>query len=195
MLAFLPASVPSGAPLGALALASLALAAPGWLAALGVGERAWARPAAAVRAWLPEDTTLRALPEVAALDRAGIVLRGEPPAVFAGADGRLRLAGRSAALVVESAAPLVSLRLELAGSAPVDLAVRGATAGDLVLRPDGDIALDVAFGKPWRRHPTWRSPREAYLYRFTIELPRAPAAPIPFDFSLARPLGAGEEPK
>jgi hypothetical protein len=190
---FLPARVPAPASLAALGLASFALVAPGWLAALDLDARSWARPVALVRAWLPEDTTLRAPAEVAAIERAGIVLRGTPPAVFAGADGRLRLAQASAALVVESAAPLASLRLELGGAAPADLTVRGAVAGDLVLRPDGEVALDVALGRPWRRHPTWRSPRGTYLYRFTLALPRAPAAPVPFDFSLARPLAAGEE--
>lgn len=192
LLAALPARLPGRGALPALALVSLALAAPGWLSALDLDGRAWARPVAALRAWLPADSTLRAVPDAAVLERAGIVLAGAPPEVLVAGDGTLRVTGRRARLAVESPAPLAALRLELGGAAPVDLAVRGARAGDLVLRPDGDVALEVELGPPARRHPTWRSPRGAFFYEFTLELPRAPVAPLPLDFSLARPLAAGQ---
>jgi hypothetical protein len=194
LLAFLPAHPPGRGVALALGLVSLLLVAPGWWAALGLEGRAWARESARVRALLPLDTTLRELPGAVTLERSGIALSGFAPEVFAGGDGRLRLLGRNAELMVESAAPLESIRLELGASAPADLAIRGATAGDLVLRPDGEVALDVVLGTPARRHPTWRSPRGASIYSFSIELPRAPAAPMALDFSLARPALGAEAP-
>jgi hypothetical protein len=102
--------------------------------------------------------------------------------------------GRRAAVLLESAAPLASVRLELGAAAPADLAVQGAELGDVVLRPNGELAVDVELGAPARRHPTWRNRTMAEIYSFRIELPRQPAAPIPVDLSLARPLGFAAEP-
>jgi hypothetical protein len=193
LILLLPARNPRGA-LGGAALASLLLVAPAGLDATGLAGRPWARGAASLRAWLPLDTTLRTLPGTAEIDRSGIVLRGFAPAVFRGADGRLRLAADAATLMVVSAAPLGSIRLELGAEAPADIRVSRARAGDLVLRPDGGVALDVRLGAPDREHPTWSSPHGAAIYVFRLELPRAPVAPLPLDLSLARPLGASERP-
>ena len=194
LLAFAAAHAPGRGVALALGLLSIVLVAPGWCTALGLEGRAWARTAARVRALLPLDTTLREWPGAATLDRAGIVLTGFDPDVFVGGDGRLRRTGARAALLLESATPLDSIRLELGAAAPADLALAGATAGDLVLRPDGEVGLDVLLGPPARRHPTWRTPRGASIYSFAIELPRRPAAPLALDFSLARPALAGESP-
>ncbi len=193
LVLLLPARNPRWA-LGVAALVSLLLAAPAWLDATALAGRPWARDATTLRAWLPLDTTLRTLPGTAEIDRSGIVLRGFSPAVFLGSDGRLRMAADAATLMVVSAAPLGSIRLELGADAPADIRVSHARAGDLVLRPDGEVALDVRLGKPDREHPTWSSPRGAAIYVFRLELPRAPVAPLPLDLSLARPLGVSERP-
>ncbi len=194
LLLLLPARLPARGGRIAVAALSLFLIAPAWLAVAGLEGRSWVRPLARLHAFLPLDSTLRDLPGAATLDhRSGIVVRGFAPEVFAGADGRLRLTGAAAALVVESATPLSSLRLEFGGDAPASFEVRGGRMGDVVLRPNGDVAVDVALGEPARRHPTARSPRGASIYLLRLELPKAPAAPLAFDFSIARPVGSTEE--
>lgn len=193
LLLLLPVKLPARAGRVAVAVASLLLIAPAWLAVAGLEGRSWVRPLARLHALLPLDSTLRDLPGAATLDhRSGIVVRGFGPEVFAGADGRLRIAGATAALVVESAAPLASLRLEFGADAPASFEVRGGRMGDVVLRPSGEVAVDVALDAPARRHPTARSPRGASIYLLRLDLPKAPAAPLAFDFSIARPIGSEE---
>jgi hypothetical protein len=194
LLALLPAATPARGALALAAFAGVTLAAPLFADALGVGEERWARPVQVVRAWLPLETTERALPAEATLDRgSGIVVRGFEPAVYRAGDGRLRLTAARTALWIESATELGSLRLELGDGAPATIEVRGGTAGDLLFRPNGDVALDVSLGAPDRRHPTWRSPLGAAFYRIELVLPRSPAAPLPLDLSIARPPGVSGE--
>ena len=194
LLVVLPRRLPGGGALAALALASIALVAPLALGALGLGERGWARGAAAVRAWLPLETTEREVLGAAVLDRAsGIVVRGFPPAVFAAADGTLRITAPNAPLLLESGAELASVRFEFGASAPASIGVTGGRSGDLLARPSGELALDVDLGEPDRRHPTWRSPRGAAIYFVTVTMDKAPPAPVALDLSLARPRGGAGE--
>ena len=193
LLLFLPARVPAATAVVAVGIASWALLAPSWLPAFGLEAKRWARELGRPRALLPIETTQRELAGTATLDTgSGIAVRGLEPDVFAGGDGRLRLAGRSAALAVESATPLASLRLEFGADAPATFEVKGGSAGDVVLRPNGEVAVDVSFVEPSRTHPTWRSPGGASIYFLRLELERAPVKPLPFDVSLARPAGLGE---
>jgi len=178
----------------AVALVALPWLAAGWLDAAGLREAGWTRPLEPVRRLLPLETTQRELDGVATLDRAsGIVLRGLEPEVFPGGDGRLRLFGRRATLVVESTVPLSSIRLELGEGAPSAYEVSGGELGDVLFRPNGEVAVDVQLGKATRRHPTWRSPDGAAVAVIELGLPEAPVAPIPLDLSLARPEGLGGE--
>ena len=193
LLLCVPSRVPGAGPVVAAGLVSFVLVVPGWLPVLGLEGKRWARELARPRALLPIETTQRTLPGTATLDPgSGIVVRGFEPEVFAGGDGRLRLAGRAAELAVESATPLASLRLEFGADAPATFAVEGGAAGDVVLRPSGEVAVDVSFGAPARTHPTWRSPEGASIYLLRLELEEAPLRPLPFDLSLARPAGLGE---
>jgi len=194
LLAVWPASAPPRGALAGVALLGLTLVSPLLLDALGVGDRRWARPAERLRSWLPLETTERVLPDEAVLDRgSGIVLRGSEPGVYRGKDGRLRLTAARTQLWIESATPLASLRLELGDEAPAAIEVRGGTAGEVLFRPSGEIAVDVGLASPSRRHPTWRSPRGAAFYAVELVLPRAPAAPLPLDLSIARPAGEPAE--
>lgn len=194
LLALLPATAPSRGALALAAVLGLVLVAPLMLDSLGVGDRRWARPARLVRAWLPLETTQRALPGEAVLDRgSGVVLRGFEPEVFSGKDGRLRLTAARTPLWIESATELGSLRLELGDGAPATIEVRGGAAGEVLFRPSGEVAVDVGLDSPSRRHPTWRSPRGAAFYTVELILPRAPAAPLPVDLSIARPAGPAME--
>jgi hypothetical protein len=89
--------------------------------------------------------------------------------------------------------PLSSIRLELGAGAPASFEIAGGELGDVLFRPNGDVALDVRLDGATRRHPTWRSPAGAAVAVFELTLPEAPAAPIPFDLSQARPQGFSEE--
>ncbi len=194
LLVALPRRLPGGGALAALALASAALVSPLALDALGLADRSWARSASAARGWLPLESTEREIPGTAVLDRgSGIVVRGFPPAVFAAADGTLRVTAARAPLLLESGAELASVRLEFGASAPASIGVTGGRTGDLLARPSGELALDVDLGEPDRRHPTWRSPRGAALYFVTLTMDEAPPAPVAFDLSIARPRGGAGE--
>ncbi|MBZ0100869.1 MAG: hypothetical protein K8I65_01750, partial [Thermoanaerobaculia bacterium] len=124
---------------------------------------------------------------------SGIVVRGFPPAVFAAADGTLRITAPNAPLLLESGAELASVRFEFGASAPASIGVTGGRSGDLLARPSGELALDVDLGEPDRRHPTWRSPRGAAIYFVTVTMDKAPPAPVALDLSLARPRGGAGE--
>ncbi|HSM12887.1 MAG TPA: hypothetical protein VLA66_02385, partial [Thermoanaerobaculia bacterium] len=178
------------------ALVALPVLAPVWLDAAGAGERPWARQLDLVRHVLPLETTQRQVAGLSTLDRSsGVVLRGVAPAVRGGSRGRLELVEARATLIVESAVPLSTVRLELGAGAPASFEVEGGELGDVLYRPSGDVAVDVRLGSATRRHPTWRSPAGAAVAVFDLVLPEPPAAPIPFDLSQARPEGiGGEEP-
>ncbi|HLF56078.1 MAG TPA: hypothetical protein VI942_04450, partial [Thermoanaerobaculia bacterium] len=168
------------------------LLAPVWLASAGL-----LAPAAAVDrlvspavALLPEPTTLRAAPGAADLVRPGLVARGIEPAIFAGR-GRLRLFARRGRLFVVADRALSSLRLELGADAPVAIEVRGGKLGNTTIRPDGELAVDVALDpRRARRHPVWWSREDAWIHALEVRLPAAPAAPIALDV----PFGRGVVP-
>lgn len=179
---------------GALALtlaAALPFVAPLWLAPrsgspTGLGPMVTAaleRP----RDWLPFETSLRTLPEDAAVERGGVVLRSAGRQVFADAEGGLVFFGRRGEVAVYSARPLSSVRLEFAGEAPSSLEVAGGEVGNTTFRPSGQVAFDVAVGEAARRHPVWWSREPVSVYFLDLRLGRAPSAPLRFDLELARP--------
>ncbi len=195
LLIAMPARLAGPAPVVA-ALGSLLLLAPLTLERIGLAERPVLREADRVRAWLPVETTEREIAGRVVLDRgSGIVLSAPLAAAFGAADGTLRLTAARVPLIIESGAELSSLRLEFGAAAPAAIDVAGGTAGDLLARPSGELALDVDLAAPDRRHPTWRSPRGASIYFVTLGLDggsgEAPVAPVPLDLSLARPIGGG----
>lgn len=195
----------AGAPLGrGRALLLLALAAPFllplWLAPLAstpaLGGAPLRRAVEAVRARLPFETALRALPDSVEVLRGGVALRSTGRAIFAEAGGeRLRLFGRRGEVLVSSARPLSSVRLEFGSAAPSTLSVTGGEVGNTTFRPSGEIAFDVAVGAPKRRHPVWWSREAVSIYRLRLDLGQDPVAPLPFELGLARPaVPAGGQP-
>ncbi len=186
-----------------LAFATVPFLAPFWLAPLSDGTQAppgLARFTSQIRERLPFETSLRALPGSFEIARAGVRLRGVGPAVQMAA-GRLAWqaehAGqgrgeRRTALLVESDRALTSVRLDFGPNAPATLAVEGGTAGSTTFRPNGEVAFDIALGRPARRHPLWWSRAPVAIYFLGLALPEArmpPSAamePVTFDLGLAR---------
>lgn len=180
---------------GGLALALL-VASP-WLAPLWLAPRSGA-PAGLgttvraalerARALAPFETTLRSLPDDAAVERAGVVLRSTGWEIFPEAQGRgLVFLGRHGGLAVYSPRPLSSVRLEFGEEAPSTLEVIGGEVGNTTYRPSGEVAFDVAVGKAARRHAVWWSASPVSVYFLEMNLGSAPAAPLRFDLALARP--------
>jgi hypothetical protein len=181
----------TGGPLATAAAASLLLA-PTWLAAAGLpafAERT-ARWGAPLLDRLPLASTLRVDPVGVDLARPGLRVRGYRPALEPGGDGRWRLLERRALLLVSADRALTSLRIELGRDAPATIEVGGGAVGELILRPTGDLALDVRLDPARaRRHPLWWSPA-GWSHVVELRLPERPATPVPLDVAYGR--GAGE---
>lgn len=184
----------------ALAVAALAgvFLLPVWLSPIAgvppVGGAALRRALERPRALLPFETALRTLPGSVEIRRGDVALRSAGAEIFADASGeRMRLAGRHGRLIVESARPLSSLRLEFGPEAPSSLRVEGGEVGNTTFRPSGEIAFDVALGAPRRRHPLWWSAAPASIYRLDLDLGQDPNAPLAFELALARSAVPAEE--
>lgn len=183
-----------------VAAAAVPFVAPFWIAPLSDGTR----PPAAMEAFtarlrerLPFETSLRVLPGSTELTRAGVRLRSTGPAIRPHA-GRLALDGGRATVLVASDRDLSSVRLDFSANAPGTLAVAGGTTGSTTFRPSGEVAFEIALGRPARRHPLWWSRAPVAIYVLRLALPGAsrmgsesPAAadPVTFDLGLARVAG------
>lgn len=192
---------PSRSGLLAVVLLATPWIAPLWLSPrsgvpTGLGPQVRAALERA-RAIAPFETTLRSVPDDAAVERSGVVLRSTGWEVFPEAEGRgLVFLGRRGGLAVYSPRPLSSVRLEFGEAAPSTLEVSGGEVGSTTYRPSGEVAFDVAVGKPARRHPVWWSASPVSVYFLEMRLGAAPAAPLRFDLALARPAApevGGEE--
>jgi len=176
--------------LSPLVLSALLLA-PGWVAPaspsrLSAAVGALVEP---VRRLLPVATTLRDLPGATDLERSGVLARGLAPGLVAGDRGDLRLVGGAAALVVESDRALSSVRIELGAPASAELAVRGGRLGNTILRPNGDIAYDIALDRDVaRRHALWWSRSEGWIYLLDLSLGGEQRTPVSLDLTFGRPL-------
>ena len=130
--------------------------------------------------------------------RAGGRLRSTGPAIRPHA-GRLALDGGQATLLVASDRDLSSVRLDFSANAPGTLAVAGGTTGSTTFRPNGEVAFEIALGRPARRHPLWWSRAPVAIYVLRLALPgasrmgsadtAAAADPVTFDLGLARVAG------
>jgi hypothetical protein len=176
------------APLGVAALAAPFLL-PLWLSPVAGTP---SLPAAVrdvvegARRLLPFETTLRVLPDSVEVRSGGVVVRTAGREIYAGRPGGLRLAARRGELLVVSDRNLSSVRLGLGADAPSSIGVRGGELGNTTFRPSGDVAIDVSLAEPARRHPVWWSREPVSVYPLTLELPKAPAAPLPVELVLAR---------
>jgi len=178
----------SGRATFAVGLLGLPLLAPPWLAAAGLAGAGdfVARRVAPFERLLPAASTLRLQPGTFDLGPGGLVARGFAPGIAAGRDGRLRLIGARADLLVSSDKPLSSLRLELGANAPARLDLRGGKLGNITYRPSGEVAVDVALDpRQARRHPVWWSPGGAWSYALELRLEAPPPEPV----ALALPFG------
>ncbi len=184
-----------------VALAVVPFLLPFWISPLSDSTR----PPAALEAFtsrlrqrLPFETSLRVLPGSTELARAGVRLRSTGPSIRP-LGGRLALDGGHATLLVASDRALSSVRLDFSANAPGTLAVEGGTTGSTTFRPSGEVAFEIALGRPARRHPLWWSRAPVSIYVLRLELPGAsrmgsqgPAAatdPVTFDLGLARVAG------
>lgn len=174
----------------ALLLVTAPLLLPRWVQPSGDGT---ATPAALrpivdrVRSALPFETTLRSIPGTFEVDRSGVRLRSTTWSIFPGARGLLWQGSRAGELVVESDRPLSSVRLTFGEKGPSAIRIDGGESGNTTFRPSGEVAFDVALGRPARRHPLWWSQAPVAIYFLKLDLPQAPLAPVPFDLELARP--------
>ncbi len=99
-------------------------------------------------------------------------------------------------MLVESDRALSSVRLDFSANAPGTLAVEGGTTGSTTFRPSGEVAFEIALGRPARRHPLWWSRVPVSIYVLRLALPgasgmgsqgsAAAADPVTFDLGLAR---------
>lgn len=189
-----------------LALAASPFLVPYWIAPLSDGVRPPAAVApftTGVREWLPFETSLRELPASAEIVRGGVRLRATGPALRPAA-GKLVVAAPRSVVLVESASPLASVRLDFSPSAPATLAVEGGRSGNTTFRPNGEVAFEVALGRPWRRHPLWWSRAPVSIYSLQLAMPgpgkmglHDPAvgdAAVSFDLGLAR-VATDESPR
>ncbi len=184
------------------ALGTAPFLAPYWVAPLSDGAHppaALAPFTAGVREWLPFETSLRELPASAEIVRGGVRLRSTGAALRPAA-GKFVVLAPHAVVLVESASPLSSVRLDFSASAPAALEVEGGQPGSTTFRPSGEVALEVALKRPWRRHPLWwsRAPVAIYPLRLTMpeagkmerQSPASGAEPVSFDLGLARVAGS-----
>ena len=164
------------------------LLGPLWLAPrAGVADLAAGRgPARGLLARLPFETALRRLPGLVEVEEAGAHLRAVGPTVWEGKRGLEMMGDARAELTVASPHRLTLVRLEFGGTAPVELAVAGARAGNTIFRPGGGVAFDLQLERPARRHPTAWSREPVLFYPLSIRLPAGKPAPLPFALSLAR---------
>lgn len=174
----------------AVGVVGLPLLLAAWLAAVGADRAAEAVGArlGAVERVLPLASTLRWQPGVAELRRGAVVARGVAPGLV-GDDGGLVLRGARGELMVTSDRPLASVRLELGRDAPAKVVVRGATLGNVIYRPNGEVAIDIELTeRRARRHPVWWSPGGAWTYAFGLRCEPPPARPVAIELAFGRPL-------
>lgn len=185
-------SARSGRPWLAVALAAPFLL-PVWLAPFG-GAPAFGGPGLrqlleVPRRLLPFETSLREVPGSVEVRRGGWTVRTVDTTVFAAAGAEsFRFFGRRGRVLVASPRPLSSVRLAFGADAPSTLEVRGGEVGSTTFRPSGEVAFDVALGRPLRRHPLWWSREPVAIYALDFDLGKPPAAPLTFDLELARPV-------
>src|SRR6185503_18108683 len=111
--------------------------APHWLALAGPNalSRAAERLAQPIVDRLPIASTLRHAEGATDLVRPELLVRAIAPAIEAGADGRLRWIEREGTLLVVSNRPLSTLRIEVGGEAPNEIAARGGELANTTYRP------------------------------------------------------------
>lgn len=90
----------------------------------------------------------------------------------------LRLGGAAGEVVFAAPVPLGSLLLELDPAATPRLTVTGGELGEMILRPDGDIAYVVTLDRPYAVMPAWWSRSPVYWYRLRLRFPEPPLRPV-----------------
>ncbi len=88
-----------------------------------------------------------------------------------GEDG-LRLRGGGVTNRISLARPrdIDALVLELSRGAPAQVDVRGAEVGELMLRPDDTVALQLELGEPARRHRVWWGDEAVSWYELRVRI-------------------------
>ncbi len=160
---------------------------PLWLAprSLVAAEPADRVPVSEVaRRILPEESTQQTLPGVRDAQQGVLWVRLLSAGVTEGTRGRLRVdPGEPGELLLASAVPLPSLRLDFGPGAPTQIAMTGAEPGPTVLTPDGGVRFVLELGEPDRRHPMWWTRGDEYLYHLVVTAPETSSGK-PLDFDL-----------
>jgi hypothetical protein len=134
----------------------------------------------AAERWLPYETTLSHLKPSGSEDflHNGLWIKLLSPALRP-QGARIQLAaGRSAELLVGTAAPLPGLRLRLLAPTPPGLEVAGAPIAETIHRPDGGDTLRLQPLSPRARHRMWWTEDPFTLYQLRLTAP--PSGPVEF---------------
>jgi hypothetical protein len=166
----------------ALAVAVLAgfLLWPLWRHPLASPLDADGRPRlASVVEHLPFELSQRDLPAARDVVHHGLRARFPGRDLWpAGSGESLRLGGAGGEVVFAAPVPLGSLLLELGPAATPRLTLTGGELGEMILRPDGDIAFVVTLDRPYAVMPAWWSRAPVYWYRLRLRFPEPPLRPI-----------------
>ncbi len=129
---------------------------------------AWARQT------LPYETSQRRMPGGDAAEHNGLMVKFLTEKAWAETRrGRLAIEGGGPVeLLVGSTLPLDVLRFDFGAGAPGEVEIGGGELRERLLDPDGGISFRVLTRWP-RRHPMWWTPQRQFLYRLTLELPKA----------------------
>ncbi len=138
------------------------------------GVRGYRHVTSLAQRLLPYETSQRRMPGGDAAEHNGLMVKFLSEKGWAETRrGRLVIEGGGPVeMMIGSTLPLDVLRFDFGADAPGEMEVSGGELGERVLQPGGGISFRVLTRWP-RRHPMWWTPRQQWLYRLTLELPKA----------------------
>ncbi len=189
---FVPTRVPKMLWIGLTAIAAGLFLWPAWLSPLdtAAGEDRPSLHEHSLASRLPYETTQEGAPYTAEWQGTGVLSRALGPGLEDGDRGPALVPSAGPAhLMIAAAKPLEAVLLDFGREAATELRVEGGTTGNTVFQPNGGVRFEIVLDAPDRSHPMWFSPKRHYIYLLEIEMPNAPAGPLPVAI-MARPKDA-----